>query len=72
MTSKGIAQRLIAKYGQQDATAKVQDKLKAIASVEFRAGDAIFVGRKRWRAIIAKHTARQLLWNAVQNHLTRA
>jgi len=69
MTSKGIAQRLIAKYGQQDATAKVQDKLKAIASVEFRAGDAIFVGRKRWGAMLAKHTARKMLWTAVGNHL---
>ena len=72
MTSKGIAQRLIAKHGPATASAKVQDKLKAIASIEFRAGDAIFFGRKRWGAIIAKHTARKLLWTAVQNHLTRA
>ena len=72
MTSKGIAQRLIAKHGQQDATAKVQDKLEAIASVEFRAGDLRFLGPRRWREALAKHTARKMLWTAVGNHLTRA
>ena len=72
MTSHGIAQRLLTAYGPSTAKAKVQDKLEDIASVEFRAGDRRFLGPRRWREILAKHTARKMLWTAVRNHLSNA
>jgi len=63
MTSKGIAQRLIAKHGQPDATAKVQDRIDSIAGLQ-----AYFTTPEHTAALLAY----RMLWTAVENHLTRA
>ena len=63
MTSKGIAQRLIAKYGQQDAIGKVEDRIDSIAGLQ-----AYFTTPEHTAALLAY----RMLWTAVENHLKQA
>lgn len=63
MTSKGIAQRLIAKHGPATANAKVQDKLRQLAITR------TYSHPTRTRA--AKLAAHQMLWAAVRHHLNQ-
>ena len=63
MTSKGIAQRLIAKHGQQDAIWKVEDRLDSIAGLQ-----AYFTSRADTAAL----QAYRMLWSAVLHHVQQS
>lgn len=63
MTSKGIAQRLLAKYGHEEAAWKVEDRIDSIAGLQ-----AYFTTPEHTAALLAC----RMLWEAVHSHLEQA